>query len=485
MDKHCVRLICGNNMSLFDCLAILKERANALPLNNTEQVFIEKLIKDFKSIINDDSFEKLEHYPDIIKDYRKTRKGCDYLEVIQKEVENVWEKFKGLSSRLDVEKSLESNFSLTDAAINARKILYRQFDIYKIAHIAQGQDYRLGGSRGECLGFTYSMVYPESPYKEGKGKVDRIGFNKTVYKHQKNQSNRTKDQGKVKNIRITREYFSENFRKQAEKAHSIAQKHIDSEFSFSRRSLSNAHATYFSVRSNGEIWYMEPNFGAYIFPNKEVFIDYYDLISKIYTNNGFFGFVFQLTKLRYDPEKKLKESRTWSGIIRSILTGSKYPQVSNLSLFFYVCSALLVGAGIGVTIGSFIPGLGLAVGMLIGGAIGVITVGSIYLVASIIGMNGILWPIHSIKAWRAEKRLKREMEQVNDETVKATSVKQCEVNPALSQLNPIKKYKHVVIQDSGDPRFFETLFHCKPPENPDSQKHSKSERHLNTDENTP
>ena len=91
---------------------------------------------------------------------------------------------------------------------------------------------------------------------------------------------RAKDQKTVKSIRHTRKHFSVDFRDQAEKVYTIAEGTKNKEYNLARSGFQGGHATYFSVRSNGEIWYMEPNFGAYIFNNKKDFFDFYEFLKK-------------------------------------------------------------------------------------------------------------------------------------------------------------------------------------------------------------
>lgn len=390
-------------MSLPVCIDILKKELQKQKITNRlEAQFIQELIKDFTNIMQEDDYLNLHNCITKIEEFSNNSQNKKYLRVIQQEL-NIIEKRR-------LEK--KPNFSSVDNK-------YRQ---YKIANIFQCNDFRLGSSKGECLGFTYSMVYPDSPFRQINitNEIPSVKFTSTVYEHQKNQLLRIKDQGIIKNIRHTGLCYAYDFKQQAKEIYLLAKKHCDKDFYLKRSKNNGGHANYISVRTNGDIWFMEPNCGAYVFTHEQQFIDFFQHISLKYSKKNNFYFFYELRELRYDPDNQLKESRTWLGMVRSLLTGSKYNQKinvisTNLPVGFAAgASAALAGAVLGTLIGSIVPTIGHFAGFFLGTAIGF----SLGFASSVIVFNdlnlktrfrGVLAPLNMIRSIIAEKRLKQQL----------------------------------------------------------------------------
>lgn len=321
---------------------------------------------------------------------------------------------KYLQMNTHISKKNELHFILNDLTIIQRKynrvntpsnsslsIEYQKFQVfpYRIAELKQGKSFRLGGSKGECYGFTFSMVDPEiSPYKNPDYFVQ---LNEKIHNYQKNQLDRNKDQDIIKRKRLTREHFCPNPRKQAEKIYNFAKRHEEKELLLSKRASVGAHACYVSQQKEG-IRYMDPNHGVYLFNNKIDFIDFYEAASKLDKKYGADFRFYQIDELKYDPNNELTESKTIMGKVRTLLTGNKYRDhqgfygITILGIYFTMGTG--IGAVIGGLIGSAImPGIGTIVGSLIGGTIGVFTSVGLSFMAISYEHGGVLGVPHFIE----------------------------------------------------------------------------------------
>ncbi len=261
---------------------------------------------------------------------------------------------------------------------------YKRFQTpeYRVAKINQDKLYKLGKSLGECHGFTYAMVDPKlSPYKNPGMKID---LNQEIHNYQKFQSEREKDQKSVKRTRLTREHFCPDPEKQAKQIFDVAKEYKGKELYLSRRGSVGEHACYLSVQDDGQIRYMDPNYGAYLFKDAKDFTDFYVAAAKNGKELGADFRFYGIDELKYDEKGALAESKIWQGTMRSFLTGSKY--IDNDRLANAVTSGIYttlgaevgagVGAGIGAAIGSLVPIMGTFIGALVGIIIGAVVGGS-------------------------------------------------------------------------------------------------------------
>ena len=242
-----------------------------------------------------------------------------------------------------------------------------------VKSINQGKLAELGNDFGGCYGFTFSMADSAlSPYKsENKGR--QIKFSKEIYDYQTNQTNRNKDQGKIKKTRLTRKLFCPSFRQQAENLYEIANQRPGKDLSFILSGKVGAHSVYLSRQEDGKIRYMDPNHGAFLFDTKEQFIAAYMLLymQQSQQTGGMAVFQFySVEQLREDPQLREKESRTFAGKIRTLLTGSKYLDNHLAPRFINIGLSAGVGALVGGIIGSVFPGVGTLIGAVIGGVVG-------------------------------------------------------------------------------------------------------------------
>ena len=203
----------------------------------------------------------------------------------------------------------------------------------------------MGLSKGACLGFTYAMVDPHlSPYKNpGKS----IALTQEVHDYQKYQRNRDKDQGRIKQTRLMINRYCSDQEQQAHDILKQATHHQSEEFLLIKRCSGSGHACYLSVQENGAIRYMDPNMGAYLFKHEKDFIDFYVTASGYEKQFGHCFNVYSLSSLKYD---ETMESKTWAGLLRSVLTGSKYQDKARLSKGFVTGLYVALGIGLGVAL---------------------------------------------------------------------------------------------------------------------------------------
>lgn len=272
--------------------------------------------------------------------------------------------------------------------------------------LVQGKMNELGNSLGECYGFTLSMADSElSPYKNKK---DKIEFNKTIYKYQKNQLDRDKDQRDIKRTRLTMKAFCPSLKEQAEELYSIASEHVGEDLSVHLQGRLGAHATYLSIQKDGKIRYADSNHGVFLFDTKDQFISAYRLMYQYHNQQrpeGAYTF-YSVNKLQEDKNHELEPSNTLAGKWRSLMTGTKYhastrSEITDPDL---IIPSIIVGAGgavagavIGATIGSIIPVVGTVFGGIIGGIAGALSGPAIVTQARINGHFGLLGPYHYLR----------------------------------------------------------------------------------------
>lgn len=267
--------------------------------------------------------------------------------------------------------------------------------------LVQGSMKELGTSRGDCYGFTMSMADSDlSPYKN-KGK-EQIEYNKAIYKYQKNQLDREKDQKKIKSTRLTMKTFCPSLKEQAEELYKIASEHVGEDLSITLRSKLGGHATYLSIQDDQKIRYADSNHGVFLFDNKEQFISAYKLMYQYHNQQkpaGAYNF-FSVSQLKEDKNNELTESNTLAGKWRSLMTGKKYHSDTATPDPDRVIPALiggLAGAVAGAAIGSAIPIIGTLIGGIVGALIGsTAAVGAVTL-AHKNGHYGLLGPYHFMR----------------------------------------------------------------------------------------
>ncbi len=243
----------------------------------------------------------------------------------------------------------------------------------------QGKIQFMGLSEGECYGFVRNMAKPDSIYKTGKS----IVFSRAVYDAQKNQGDRKKDNEEITRTRLTNNIFCPLLEEQAKKLYEIAsaQDNVGKDLSITLTRSLGAHATYLRYQNNGEVWYMDPNHGAFIFKSKEQFIAAYRTIymHKSQTPRKVDPYKFyQVELLQKQKENEQGDIQTFKGKWRSFLNGPKYGDASVdwggfVSITAFTFLGMVAGGSVGGLIGTAlipIPIIGTAIGVLVGGAIG-------------------------------------------------------------------------------------------------------------------
>lgn len=244
---------------------------------------------------------------------------------------------------------------------------------FLVKPIIQGEMRELGLSLGECYGITYSMADSTlSPYIH---KERDFNFNRSIHNYQLNQSDRAKDQQTIKSERLTRVHFCPSIKEQAENLYEIAKTHPGQDLAVSLKGNMGAHATYLSMQSNGQIRYMDPNHGAFLFNTKDEFISAYRLMYQLHSHILSKDYTFYaVSKLVEDRELNKTESLTSQGKIRSLITGSKYSDNkqnnTNLVRGINTLGGTALGAVVGAAIGSVIPIVGTVIGGVVGGTLG-------------------------------------------------------------------------------------------------------------------
>lgn len=90
--------------------------------------------------------------------------------------------------------------------------------------IRQGSIKALGKSEGACLGFTRMMASSTSNIYNPEDRHKPIPFNREVHDFQRWQQSRKKDQGNIKETRLTRKHFCPDSKQRAEEIYEIASK---------------------------------------------------------------------------------------------------------------------------------------------------------------------------------------------------------------------------------------------------------------------
>lgn len=303
-----------------------------------------------------------------------------------------------------VSKQLQSNL---DPMLQAYQQLL-QNEKLTIAKIKQGKTLAIGNSLGECYGICKAMVDPErSPY-DGH----HFQFDDTVYTYQKSQLSRIDDQQTIGRIRQGREHYTPTIQAQAEALFREAEKHSEEHLMVILRAGIARHAVYLSKRANGQIRYMDPNHGAFLFDSKEQFIAAFLLIFMANPASAYsFYSIHKISlNLQNEPEKK-----TLQGKVRSIATGSKYyaPWESFLTRFAHGTIGTLLGGIGGAIIGTVIfPVVGTAIGAFVGGVVGG---GLAYIAAKVAeknGHRGLLGTYHGLRIWLHKTFAKKEIADV-------------------------------------------------------------------------
>lgn len=263
----------------------------------------------------------------------------------------------------------------------------------------QGRIKQLGNSKGECYGFTFSMVDPLlSIYHTNHS----IIFNERVYNYQKNSMIRNKDQGIIKRTRLTRKHFCSSLDEQATLFYKAALHHKEEDLAIHLQSAHGGHAVYLSMQADGKIRYMDCNYGAFLFENKEEFIAGYKLLylyQKKHHPAAYDYNFYEINKLTYDPHNQHKESHGVSGKWRSFLTGTKYLGKGAL---IAETTVVLVGVGLGgamgAAIGSAIPIIGTIIGFALGALLGGALAYAAQQVAQAAGHYGVMGLFHYCRA---------------------------------------------------------------------------------------
>ena len=409
-------------MSIFHCIDMLNDELESIEKKSSkgapwyylrtykdkfsndiseEITLILKLKTQLKSLENETEIEHLIEeltpiYDDLIQQENPKKK---YIIFIKNDIKNI----------------IDSGNESLDKLTNPQKVkikmgyyfkpdvleVYNKFqsEPYRIAKIDQGQDPSLGLSQGECYGFTFAMVDPElSPYKKSE---KTIKFVRPIHDYQRDQNDRKRDQGAVKKTRLTREYFCPNLHEQAEKIIIIAEKNLGKELGVVRRCSRGGHVTYLCAQHDGKVRYMDPNHGAYLFNNKEEFIEFYNAAAEMDKTKGLYFKFYEIDHLQDDKENHMEESMSWRGKIRSLLTGTKYNDnhdIANASIFVaYGTLGCGIGASIGAIVGSIVPVIGTILGAIVGGTIGLVAGSILEATAEIKGNFGLLGVPHYVQ----------------------------------------------------------------------------------------
>lgn len=369
-------------MSLYACIDLIDSQLKNL--NNekqsmVDQEFLNNLREQLNKRITDDNYTTFSADIKLIENYLSENQHTKIKNCLKLIVDDLKEiaRMIGVNTREALRPKVRAN----ELNANSPDYDYKKFQTpeYLIASINQAELVKMGTSSGECYGFTYAMANPNlSPYKNpGMG----IDLNQDVHNYQKFQSNREKDQQSIKRTRITRKHFCPDAQQQARQILSIAERNKGKELFLHRRCAAGGHACYLSVQDDGQIRYMDPNYGAFLFHHAQDFIDFYVAAARASKEAGLDYRFYSLAEIKYDEKEQLTETKTWQGKIRTLLTGPKYgdSEVSDtvsffLTLGFYMALGgsvgWVVGSILGAAIGSVIPILGTAMGAELGMSLG-------------------------------------------------------------------------------------------------------------------
>ncbi len=279
---------------------------------------------------------------------------------------------------------------------NVRLAKYESYP-YKIADVVQGAS-AVGSSPGMCYGISSMMAIPDkSPYMRAIG-IERpyVPITREIYEHQKNQMAEKADQKLIKKTQLTRKHFCPNTVKQAQEILSYAKAQSSKDLMLSLYAPGIAHACYLRVNitedQQQEIWYMDPNHGAYRFTNAAEFIEFFTLSHEQcrYTR-------YQLIEMQYDPEGKLSRAQSFWDIWFFMLTGRHYQYGDGITgnLLF----ALYVGVSVVTT--TLLSDAALTLGVLLFPPVGAfffsLCTDILLMRALVFGYQGILGPIQYLE----------------------------------------------------------------------------------------
>lgn len=366
--------------------------------------------------------------------YLQTSEYRDEFPFIEDELEKIIAK----TNRLNEQKLVSHGDKFT--------LLYNQMQTnFLHSAIEQYSLPALGSSRGECYGFVRGMVDSRfSPYKTNQP----IKLTRAIHEYQRNQSDPIKDQQRIKQQRITIEHFCPNLQKRAAQLYSIASQHLGDELCVDLRNGWAQHSTYLSVQKNGDIRYMDPNSGAYLFKKKSDFIVAYQLIGLVKRSKWKF---YSISRLIEDPHLQYSSSNTWRGKMRSLLTGKKYEYAgknpncvfSDADIRFYFFRRMIAGVSVFSCLGiAFMGTIGLYLGIMIG-----LTFGYVLHQAKEGNHRGLLGPYHYIRVqlYLCSEWLQEKLGYKNDwENLLTRACSQSQLNPVSlnivhSNTSPQKK----------------------------------------------
>ncbi|MCL9683772.1 hypothetical protein [Legionella maioricensis] len=401
-------------MSIYSCADRVKQALNnpVRPLEDEERLFLEDVKARLKSIGQEGYNEsKQKDLGDLIECLRDYKANCSdpglnkLFRFIIKDLTIVKDGRKQIHQSDDPNSDSETHrLKESPSEINEqyKALLNSRLLVNKLV---QGEMKELGTSLGGCYGLTMSMADSDlSPYKN-KGK-EHIEFNKAIYKYQRNQSNREKDQKYIKTTRLTTKTFCPSLTQQAEKLYKIASEHVGEDLSVTLQCKHGRHGTYLSIQDDQKIRYADANHGVFLFDNKEQFISAYKLMNQ-YDNQRLpdYAFTFfSVSQLKEDKNNELTESNTLTGKWRSLLTGRKYESdsvISQLELAIPISFGALAGGAIGVVVGVAIGGLdpigGLTTASIAGASIGSLATLDVVRTAQNNNHFGLLGPYHYLR----------------------------------------------------------------------------------------
>ncbi|MDF1646037.1 MAG: hypothetical protein P1U61_03510 [Legionellaceae bacterium] len=232
----------------------------------------------------------------------------------------------------------------TPKITKSTRILHKyQSPKYKIADIQQAKE-PLGNLGGACYGITSLMAnHAMSPYFNSQ--APRITITREVFNAQVNQHHQALDQRTVKKRLLTRRHFCPNKEYQAQEILKYAQKNASKDIMLTLYGLRGAHACYLRVHTNDdaqqEIWYMDPNLGAFCLKTETDFIELHATMAKTLDFTS-----YQLHEMEYKPTDKKLPGFSFSDIWFALETGCVYTEhssaIEEMAVGFYVLHMLLL-----------------------------------------------------------------------------------------------------------------------------------------------
>ncbi|CAM4505491.1 MAG: hypothetical protein LEGION0403_FIIPPAGN_02575 [Legionella sp.] len=364
-------------MSLYTCIDLLDYKLDELSKEGlvlADQEFLNNLKEQLNQRIADDNYTDFSADIGLIRSYLEKNQNTK-IEQCLKLIRFDLQKIDSDVKHAEIVSSILKYLNIVKLKVNLPDYKKFQTPEYLIAPIEQSRLVKMGTSSGYCYGFTYSMVNPKlSPYKNPSMNID---LNQDVHNYHTSQGNRQKDQQSIKRTRLTRIYFCPDAQQQARHILNFAETNKGKELALILSRKVGGHACYLSVQDDGNIRYMDPNYGAFLFHRASDFIDLYVAAAQA----GYAYHFYYLSEMNYDEKEQLTESKTWQGKIRTLLTGPKYhdrslswfPLAIATVIFNLTLSAGIgwgIGSILGATIGSVVPILGTAVGAEVGGLLG-------------------------------------------------------------------------------------------------------------------